>query len=60
MTSAEDLIAALERAPGIVIPLVRQANPAILERRPLSGKWSIQSMPATSPRFTRCSSSASN
>ena len=41
MTSAEDLIAALERAPGIVIPLVRQGNPAILKRRPPSGKWSI-------------------
>jgi hypothetical protein len=35
------LIAALERAPGIVIPLVRQANPAILKRRPPSGKWPI-------------------
>ena len=41
MTSAEDLSAALERAPGIVIPLVRQTNPAILKRRPPSGKWSI-------------------
>jgi hypothetical protein len=41
MTSAEDLIAALQRAPGIVIPLVRQANPEILKRRPPSGKWSI-------------------
>jgi uncharacterized damage-inducible protein DinB len=41
MTSAEQLIAALERAPGIVIPLVRQADPAIVKRRPPSGKWSI-------------------
>ena len=41
MTSTELLTAALERAPGIVIPLVRQADPAILKRRPPSGKWSI-------------------
>jgi uncharacterized damage-inducible protein DinB len=41
MTPAEQLIAALERAPGIVIPLVRQADPAIVKRRPPSGKWSI-------------------
>jgi len=41
MTSAEQLIAALERAPGIVIPLARQADPAIVKRRPPSGKWSI-------------------
>ena len=41
MTSTEQLIAALERAPGIVIPLVRQADPAIVKRRPPSGKWSI-------------------
>ena len=41
MTSAEQLIAALERAPGIVIPLVRQAGPAIVKRRPPSGKWSM-------------------
>lgn len=41
MTSAEQLIAALERAPGIVIPLVRQAHPATVKRRPPSGKWSI-------------------
>ena len=41
MTSTELLAAALERAPGIVIPLVRQADPAILKRRPPSGKWSI-------------------
>lgn len=40
-TSEEQLIAVLERAPAIVIPLVRQANPAILKRRPPSGEWSI-------------------
>jgi hypothetical protein len=41
MRAAEQLIAALERAPGIIIPLIRQANPAIVKRRPSSGKWSI-------------------
>jgi uncharacterized damage-inducible protein DinB len=41
MTSPDQLIAALERAPSIVIPLVRQADPAIVKRRPPSGKWSI-------------------
>jgi hypothetical protein len=37
----EETIAALERAPGIVVPLVRQAAPSIVKRRPPSGKWSI-------------------
>ena len=39
--SPEALIAALERAPALVIPLVRQANPAILKQRPAPGEWSI-------------------
>jgi uncharacterized damage-inducible protein DinB len=41
MPSTDELVAALERAPAIVIPLVRQANPAILKRRPEPGEWSI-------------------
>jgi DinB superfamily len=41
MASTDDLITALERAPAIVVPLVRQANPAILKRRPAPGEWSI-------------------
>ena len=41
MTPTEHLVAALERAPAIVLPLVRQANPAILKRRPAPGEWSI-------------------
>ncbi|HET7341210.1 MAG TPA: DinB family protein [Methylomirabilota bacterium] len=41
MTSTEELLAALERAPAIVVPLVRQAHPAILTRRPAPGEWSI-------------------
>lgn len=35
------VIDALERAPGIVVPLVRQAPPQTVKRRPPSGKWSI-------------------
>ncbi len=41
MTLGEHIVAALEQAPGIVVPLVQQANPSILKRRPRSGKWSI-------------------
>jgi uncharacterized damage-inducible protein DinB len=41
MKSTEQLVAALERAPDIVIPLVRQAHPDVLKRRPAPGEWSI-------------------
>jgi len=41
MTSPGQLINALQRNPHIVIPMIRQADPAILKRRPPSGKWSI-------------------
>ena len=41
MASTDELVAALERAPAIVIPLVRQAHPDILKRRPAPGEWSI-------------------
>jgi uncharacterized damage-inducible protein DinB len=55
MTSPADIIAALERAPGIVIPMVRQADPAVLKRRPPSGKWSMHEhachLAAVNPRF---------
>ena len=39
MTGA--IIEALDRAPAILVPLVRQARPEVLKRRPPSGKWSI-------------------
>lgn len=39
--STETLIAALDRAPALVAPLVRQAHPSILKRRPAPGEWSI-------------------
>ena len=35
-----DVIDALERAPGIVIPLVREVPEMTLKRRPLPRKWS--------------------
>jgi hypothetical protein len=41
MSPEEELVAALERAPAIIVPLVRQAHPTILKRRPAPGDWSI-------------------
>lgn len=41
MNSTVELVAALERAPSIVVPMVREAPEEILRRRPPSGKWSI-------------------
>jgi len=41
MTPVDALLDALERGPAIVVPLVRQANPAILKVRPAPGEWSI-------------------
>jgi len=41
MTDAiHTIIEALERAPTIVVPLVREVPHAVLKRRPLPGKWS--------------------
>jgi DinB superfamily len=40
MNKTEVVIAALERAPDIVIPLVQEVPEAILKRRPRPGKWS--------------------
>src|SRR5205807_4936406 len=34
------VIEALERAPGIVVPLVREIQPAALKQRPAVRKWS--------------------
>jgi uncharacterized damage-inducible protein DinB len=57
VTSAADIVAALERAPGIVIPMVRQADPSVLKRRPPSGKWSIHEhachLAEVNPRFVQ-------
>ena len=40
METAAAVIRALERAPEIVVPLVREVPPVLLKRRPISGKWS--------------------
>jgi hypothetical protein len=40
MDSIAAVIDALERAPDIVVPLVREVPSAILRRRPLATKWS--------------------
>ena len=40
MDSVSSVIDALERAPGVVIPLVREVPATLLKRRPKSGKWS--------------------
>jgi hypothetical protein len=41
MDTVSAVIDALERAPEIVVPLVREVPAAVLKRRPPSGKWSI-------------------
>ena len=40
MTNPESVIAALENAPGIIIPMVREVPGAVIKRRPQPGKWS--------------------
>jgi DinB family protein len=40
METTTALIAALERAPSIVVPLVREIPAALLKRRPAPNKWS--------------------
>jgi uncharacterized damage-inducible protein DinB len=40
VTTAGAVIDALERAPQVVIPLVREVPASLLKRRPAPGKWS--------------------
>ena len=40
MTTPESVIAALENAPAIIVPLIREVPAAIIKRRPQPGKWS--------------------
>lgn len=40
MNSVPAVIDALERAPAVVVPLVREVPAAFLKRRPKPGKWS--------------------
>ena len=57
MPAPADIIAALERAPGFVISMVRQADPSVRKRRPPSGKWSMHEhachLAAVDPRFVQ-------
>lgn len=41
MSHTATLITALETAPGVVIPLIREVPPQILRRRPSPGTWCI-------------------
>ncbi len=40
MTDTAILISALETAPGMIIPMIREVSPQILKRRPSPGTWS--------------------
>ena len=40
MNNPEAVVSALENAPAIIIPLVREVPASILKRRPRPGKWS--------------------
>lgn len=40
MSNTATLISALETAPGVIIPLIREVPPQILKRRPSPTKWS--------------------
>ena len=40
MSDTTTLISALETAPGVIIPLIREVPPQILKRRPSPTKWS--------------------
>lgn len=40
MNESATLISALENAPGVIIPLIREVPPRIMKRRPSPGKWS--------------------
>jgi hypothetical protein len=40
MNDPKAVIAALENAPAIIVPLVREGSPEVLKRRPQPNKWS--------------------
>jgi len=40
MSDTTTLISALETAPGVIIPMIREVPPQILRRRPSPAKWS--------------------
>jgi len=41
MDTRAAIIDALEHAPEIIVPLVREVPPTLLKRRPAPGKWSV-------------------
>jgi hypothetical protein len=41
LRTVADLVDAIDRAPGIIVPLVREMPASLLKRRPASGKWSV-------------------
>jgi hypothetical protein len=55
MNEIELLITTLENTPSLIIPLVREAPPAILKRRPALGVWSAHEhachLPGVHPLF---------
>jgi hypothetical protein len=40
VSDTTNLITALEAAPGVIIPMIREVRPEILKRRPSPAKWS--------------------
>src|SRR6476659_5542201 len=40
MSDTASLLSAVETAPGVIIPLIREVPPQILKRRPSPAKWS--------------------
>jgi len=40
MDSISAVLGSLERAPDVIVPLVREIPPSLLKRRPKNGKWS--------------------
>jgi hypothetical protein len=40
MSDKNTLISALEKAPGVIIPMIREVPPHVLKRRPSPHKWS--------------------
>ncbi len=57
MDTKTAVVEALERAPGVIVPLVREVPPALLKRRPAPRKWSAHGSSrrrATRPLSRRC------
>jgi hypothetical protein len=59
MVPVDELIQSLGQAPALIVPMIRQADPSVLRRRPPSGKWSIHEHACHLAQGIPCSSSAS-